>query len=250
MCLWAIYIFPRSVSIFCWRKYVDRSWDYINCSRTHECWNWGWGRAIPRKGIYKGDFRCSVYLPLRNMEQSAICYLRINHNPQIFLTRPSVWSCERHGCHPLEKIPAGLSDAGYAETERPYSFCPRRTPALYLLYKRAVWQKFPTPGISELSVQNIRDSGEMLSKDRSKTTSGFFVIPILSQLWEEKNYCERRNELSSWRPVTLTNCHIHLCLFKLGYDVYALLSSVMYILSPSYSMGAIERMWPLPCLAC
>jgi hypothetical protein len=54
--------------------------------------------------------------------------------------------------------------------------------ALYLLYKRAVWQKFSTPGISELSVQNIRDSGEMLSKDRSKTTSGFFVIPIFSQL--------------------------------------------------------------------
>jgi hypothetical protein len=62
---------------------------------------------------------------------------------------------------------------------------------------RVVWQKFPTPGISELSVQNIRDSGEMLSKDRSKTTSGFFVVPILSQLREEKNYCERRNELSS-----------------------------------------------------
>ncbi len=30
MRLWAIYIFPRSVSLFCWRKYVDRSWVYIN----------------------------------------------------------------------------------------------------------------------------------------------------------------------------------------------------------------------------
>jgi hypothetical protein len=86
-----------------------------------------------------------------------------------------------------------------------------------------------TPGISELSVQNIRDSGEMLSKDRYKTTSGFFVITLLSQLWAEKNYCERRNELSSWRPVALPNRHIHLCLFKLGNDVHALLSSVMYI---------------------
>ena len=92
-------------------------------------------------------------------------------------------------------------------------------------------QKFSTPGISELCVQNIWDSGEMLSKDRCKTTSGFFVIPLLSQLWEEKNYCERRNELSSWRPVALPNRHIHLYLFKLGYDVHALLSSVMYILS-------------------
>ncbi len=38
MRLWAIYIFPRSVCLFCWRKYVDRSWDYINRSQTHECY--------------------------------------------------------------------------------------------------------------------------------------------------------------------------------------------------------------------
>ncbi len=36
---------------------------------------------------------------------------------------------------------------------------------------------------------------------------------------------------SSWRPVVLPNRHIHLCLFKQGYDVRALLSSVLYILS-------------------
>ncbi len=60
MCLWAIYIFPRSVCLFCRRKYVDRSWNYINRSQTHECGNWGWGRAIPRKGIHKWDFRCSA----------------------------------------------------------------------------------------------------------------------------------------------------------------------------------------------
>jgi hypothetical protein len=60
MRLWAIYIFPQSVCLFCRRKYVDQSWDYTNLSQTHECWNWGWGRAIPRKGIHKWDFRCSV----------------------------------------------------------------------------------------------------------------------------------------------------------------------------------------------
>ncbi len=60
MCLWVIYIFPPKVCLFCWRKYVDRSWDYINRSQTHECGIWGWGRAIPRKGIHKWDFRCSV----------------------------------------------------------------------------------------------------------------------------------------------------------------------------------------------
>ncbi len=62
MCLWANYIFPRWVCLFCWRKYVYRSWEYINCSQTHECGNWGWGRAIPRNGIYKRNCRCSVYI--------------------------------------------------------------------------------------------------------------------------------------------------------------------------------------------
>ncbi len=60
MSLCAIYIFPRSVCLFCWRKYVNRSWDYINRSQTHECENWDWGRAIPRRGIHKWDFNCSV----------------------------------------------------------------------------------------------------------------------------------------------------------------------------------------------
>ncbi len=60
MCLWANYIFPRWVWLSSWRKYVERSWEYINRSQTHDSWNWGWGRTIPRKGIHKGDFRCSV----------------------------------------------------------------------------------------------------------------------------------------------------------------------------------------------
>jgi hypothetical protein len=33
----------------------------INRSQTHECGNWDWGRAIPRKGILKWDFSCSVW---------------------------------------------------------------------------------------------------------------------------------------------------------------------------------------------
>jgi hypothetical protein len=41
-------------------KYVDWSLEYINRSQTHECGNWDWGRAIPRKGIQKWDFPCSV----------------------------------------------------------------------------------------------------------------------------------------------------------------------------------------------
>ncbi len=42
---------------------VDWSWEYINRSKTHECGNRGWGRAIPRKGIYKRNCRCSVRSP-------------------------------------------------------------------------------------------------------------------------------------------------------------------------------------------
>jgi hypothetical protein len=61
MRLWLIYLFPWLVCLFCWRKYVDQSWDSINRSQTHECGNWGWGRAIPRKGlIHKWEFRCSA----------------------------------------------------------------------------------------------------------------------------------------------------------------------------------------------
>jgi hypothetical protein len=72
MSLWAIYIFSRSICLFCWRKYVDRSWDYINRSQTHECWNWGWGRAIPRKGIHKWDFRCSVLFAICSWKSATI----------------------------------------------------------------------------------------------------------------------------------------------------------------------------------
>ncbi len=41
-------------------KYVDRSLEYINRSQTHEFGNWDQGRTIPRKGIHKWDFPCSV----------------------------------------------------------------------------------------------------------------------------------------------------------------------------------------------
>ncbi len=76
ICLWANYIFPRWFCLFCWRNYVNRSWEYINRSQTHECRNWGWGRAIPRKGIYKRNCRCSVEYSYRNYPivlESLVC---------------------------------------------------------------------------------------------------------------------------------------------------------------------------------
>jgi hypothetical protein len=60
MCLWAIYVFPQSIWLFFCRKYVDQSWEYINRSQTHDCGNWDWGLALPRKGIYKLNFLCSA----------------------------------------------------------------------------------------------------------------------------------------------------------------------------------------------
>jgi hypothetical protein len=56
----AIYIFPPSICLFCCRKYVDQSWEYVNRSLTHDCGNWDWGCTIPRKGKQKWDFHCSV----------------------------------------------------------------------------------------------------------------------------------------------------------------------------------------------
>jgi hypothetical protein len=55
-----IYIFPRWVCLFCWRKYADRSWDYINRSQTHECGNWAEAAVFPEKEYISGtilDFK-------------------------------------------------------------------------------------------------------------------------------------------------------------------------------------------------
>ncbi len=42
------------------KMWTDPGNTYINRSQIHECGNWDWGRAIPRKGIHKWDFRYSV----------------------------------------------------------------------------------------------------------------------------------------------------------------------------------------------
>ncbi len=63
MCLCAIYIFPRSICLFCCRKICGPILG-IYKSLT-DTWMWKLGlrcRAIPRKGIHKWDFRCSALL--------------------------------------------------------------------------------------------------------------------------------------------------------------------------------------------
>ncbi len=50
-CVYARFIYSHKRSAFSAAgKYVDRSWEYINLSQTHECGIWGWGRAIPFLG--------------------------------------------------------------------------------------------------------------------------------------------------------------------------------------------------------
>ncbi len=92
MCSWAIYIFPQSICLFCCRKYVDRSWEYINRSHTHECDNWDWGHAIPRKEYITGilfpcsggkifhDYWCCKYQKIRKGEVPRTCTLPIQLN--------------------------------------------------------------------------------------------------------------------------------------------------------------------------
>ncbi len=61
MCLWAIYILPPSVCLFCCRIYVNRSWEYINRSQTHECGNWDWGAQFPEKEYIMGfSLQCRI----------------------------------------------------------------------------------------------------------------------------------------------------------------------------------------------
>ncbi len=56
--------------------------------------------------------------------------LRINHHAQIFLTRPRVWSCERHGCQPAGKDSCRAVNIWVTRVELrgPNSFCLSRTP--------------------------------------------------------------------------------------------------------------------------
>jgi hypothetical protein len=40
---------------------LGNMYKFVHPSQTHECINWDWARAIPRKGIHNGDFLCSVF---------------------------------------------------------------------------------------------------------------------------------------------------------------------------------------------
>ncbi len=56
ICLWAIYIFPPSICLFCCRKKCGSILGIKNQSQTHECGNWDWDRALPKKKYINGIF--------------------------------------------------------------------------------------------------------------------------------------------------------------------------------------------------
>ncbi len=67
VCLWAIYIFPRSAHLFSYsRTGRDRSEEYINCTWRHECKNWDCSRAVPFLGIFVSNFRYCVFCSVRD----------------------------------------------------------------------------------------------------------------------------------------------------------------------------------------
>ncbi len=113
MCLWANYIptieLPYLLEEICGPILG------IHRSQTHECRNWGWGRAIPRKGIYKRNCLCSagrIGVRIRNNctgsgstnSQSFLSSLPYPANPsQLLVSHPwapyniqsALWACSQ-----------------------------------------------------------------------------------------------------------------------------------------------------------
>ncbi len=81
--LWEIYIqyFQDRSACSAAGKHVDRSWEYINRSHSHECGSWDWGRAIPRKGIHKLGFslQCSLCIRFRQAPSYNVSQVRRNY---------------------------------------------------------------------------------------------------------------------------------------------------------------------------
>ncbi len=77
--------FPHScwVWLFCWRKYVNRSWEYINRSQTHECGNWAEAAQFPEKeyingiavAVHKADHHFTVRFVPKQLLAERCCFL-------------------------------------------------------------------------------------------------------------------------------------------------------------------------------
>ncbi len=97
----------------------------------HKSSNNHWHEVSNNHGIHKfsnnhwyevsNNHRLYFSKTTAGMNPPAICYLRINHKAQIFLTRPSVWSCVRHGCNHLERCPGERYTSEEVRREREIS---------------------------------------------------------------------------------------------------------------------------------
>ncbi len=102
MCLWAIYIFSRSICLFCCRKYVDRSWEYKIAHRHMNVKSGIKAAQFPEKEYINGIFVAGWYLCYsrklaQNSEKSSetrICTM-YNTSGQIFPSSNERWTVKK-----------------------------------------------------------------------------------------------------------------------------------------------------------
>ncbi len=82
--------------------------EIATCISASTCWASVNSSVLGANGLSYDDSGKNdslKWIKAEPLRRPAICYLRISHTAQIFLTRPSVSSCVRHGCNPLEMFP-------------------------------------------------------------------------------------------------------------------------------------------------
>ncbi len=92
-------------------KYVDRSWEYINRSQTHECGNWDWGLAVPEKeyigvnGIFLAVWCMYKQINPRLKESSHVCKIAELWMRSSRLVRASGCQCQSQNSPGLKNVP-------------------------------------------------------------------------------------------------------------------------------------------------
>ncbi len=108
ICLWENCTSRMGLSILLQlNMYVDRSWEYINRSKTHECGNRDWGRAIPRRGMHKWDFRCSEKYRYQ-LKKSMLCISTIS---SCLCLKPIFVRCGMHKIVPTPSFKPWIGQA-------------------------------------------------------------------------------------------------------------------------------------------
>ncbi len=88
MFLWAIYIFPRSVCLFCCRKIGGPIVEIYKSFTEHECGNQDLRRAVSFLGVHKSVFLCSVQSQMKGISAAVLQTVFLNKES----LRKQVWS--------------------------------------------------------------------------------------------------------------------------------------------------------------